>query len=115
MKTKPRAPRKSREFWIDLVTTFERLDGVTREEFAKEHEVNFKTFENWIYKLRNERTTKNIDMPVRFVEVTSESYRPPQSSGAMLETNAFRLHFETLPQPGWLADLMRQTMGNKSC
>ena len=63
--------RRSREEWRRLVAELEQ-GGLTRQEFAAERGVNWRSLENWFYRFRREhRVRSDVGRPpaVHFVPV----------------------------------------------
>ena len=104
---------KGRTFWTPVVAEFEQTSGLTQAAFARTKGVHPGTLGKWIYKLRDERRKATSSLPVRFVEVEP----PPCADTAQvrLEVGGVRLHLDRLPEPAWLAELVRQSQGGTPC
>jgi transposase-like protein len=105
--------RKGRTFWTPLVAEFKQTSGVTQAAFAKSHSVHPGTLRKWIYKLRDEQRPADASLPVRFVEVEV----PPAESAEQITValGGVLVHLERLPEPAWLAELVRHTTGGSPC
>ena len=103
---------RSREEWQGLVGEFER-GGQTRQEFAAERGVNFRSLENWYYRFRREQRGRIGRPPaIQFVAVkvrgaglaTAASVTPQIKTSDVIEARvgAMRLRFH----PGVDSDYM---------
>jgi transposase-like protein len=106
--------RRGRSFWTPLVREYEQSSGITQKAFAQSHGVRTDTFRSWLYQLRREAAAADSQSTPCFVEVdTSRVHSSSQS--VTLELGDVRVHLDALPEPGWLAELARQTGEARSC
>ncbi|MFU8806092.1 MAG: IS66 family insertion sequence element accessory protein TnpA [Bradymonadaceae bacterium] len=111
--------RRSREFWVHLVAQFESSPSMSQRDFCTRHGVSYGTFRNWLSKQRRARAMERSSRSVvssSFVEIErgpSPSHAP--ATPAIMDCGRFRVCFEELPSPAWLAELMARTQGGLGC
>lgn len=101
------ASKLTKEEWLGLVAEFEDRD-ITQEDFIQEKNVNLPTFRYWLYKTRRESQQQAIEaVGTNFVEViqSQDLHRTP----LRIQTEAMTPEFNTLPAPGWIAELIRRS------
>jgi len=112
--------RRSKQQWAKLIQAFEG-SGLSHEQFAESVGVSVWTFRGWLYKLRKQGIEFDPrDSPsFRFVEVMTAGLKeepepastpradlPSPSSGLTLSIDAVTMHFDEVPSPTWVADLL---------
>ena len=111
--------RRSKQQWTKLIQAFEG-SGLSHEQFAESVGVSVWTFRGWLYKLRKEGVELDPhDSPsFRFVEVMTAGLKeeepsvapradlPSPSSGLTLSIEEATMHFDEVPSPTWVAELL---------
>lgn len=108
----PQQKKRGRSFWTPLVLEYEQASGVTQAAFADKHGVRADTFRKWLYQIRKERKAPSENLPVRFVEVEPTPFAHPEQ--VVVEVGQVRVEVDSLPDPGWLAELAHR-FGGSSC
>ena len=111
--------RRSREFWVHLVAQYESSPSMSQREFCTRHKVSYWTFRNW---RSQQRRAQAMERSSRSVTASSfvENERGPSPSHAsttlaVMDCGRFRVCFEELPNPAWLAELIVHTQGGLGC
>ena len=113
-----RQVRRSRKFWAQIVAEFDATEDVSKTAFCAHHGVSISTFSRWYRRLRAAHPQEMMaTQGSAFVEVERTSRKggawdvaPPTET--IMECGRFRLRLETLPDPAWLAELIRTTQGD---
>jgi hypothetical protein len=112
--SKEKRPYRDREFWEPIVDEYERVrESVTHEEFVERHGVTVGAFHKWLYELRRERESVELESkPAEFVDLDV-----PSSVLAPLVRVCIgdvAVEFDTLPPPAWIVELAARREG-RSC
>ena len=110
--------RRSREEWAELAAEFEAAQGVSKTAFCAQRGVPVSSFTRWYRKLRT--TQPQMIKAVKespFVEVErlkpiGRGWETDSVSDTIIECGRFRLRLDSLPDPVWLAELIRTTQGD---
>jgi len=96
-------------YWVKVVEEFEQ-SHLDRKGFAKERNIKLSMFKYWLYKIRRKRIAQtNEDSDKKFIRISLKNNHPEGTPGKMwLQFSAdMSLHFETPPEPGYLAAVVK--------
>lgn len=103
MSDKPR--RES--FWLDHIRRAEQ-SGQTITAYAKMAKLDLQQLYNWRRKLRVAGKLNDAPVAAPFARVVcAESIVPREDVALVVSVGHLRLHFDRLPDAGWLAQAVR--------
>lgn len=94
--------------WLGHIHQFEASD-LTQREYTQAHNLNIHTFRSQLYRARQSHQTQS---ELRLVPLELQvSDHLSQAPALRFELGDFSLCFEVLPDPSYLASLMRALVG----
>ena len=92
---------KGRSWWAAKVEAFERVGG-TQRAFCEARGLRASTFAKWRRRLRGASAALVVSEPMEFIELELPAVSKPL---VCVNVRGVRVDFETLPPPGWVAEL----------
>ena len=93
--------------WTQLIDSFYQ-SNLTQKQFAQKHGLNIYTFKGRLYR---SRSSDRQNLPAPFVSLQIKDEPSPQAF-LTLKVQDLELHFTSLPDPQWLAQLAFYTRGS---
>ena len=102
----PGKPRRE-SFWLDHIRKAEQ-SGQKISAYASTHKLDVQQLYNWRRRLRAEGKLEFRGAPVPFARVVrAESFAPSEPVALVVSVGHLRMHFDSLPDVGWLAQAVR--------